>query len=404
MPRSRRALLGGVATATTAAVAGCSFLQRSDQRPVAAPASTSWPTAHGGGARTGRNAVPDVAAEPSRRWPDHVGRDVEDAVFATDGTAFVLHFAGLTAVNPDGSQRWQTDVDYYGPLLLTRDALVVQRRRGGMAGFDRDSGERRWTTAGWDPYALADGRLVTSPESAAVGAVDADGGVEWNRDRPAERFDFQAAVVATDDLVVVPYVNYFRPHPGADYESARSALVAYDAASGGTLWRTDLPGSVDRVAVGDDFVHAGTHVRDGESSTVAALQYALAADSGHVRSRRSLPDPTFDGLVVDADAVYSAAGTTLRAFDPRLGGPRWEASLPTRVTSLAASDSLLYATWSAYEPWSASGELVVAAFETATGDPAWRRTVPTDWGYVAGVTDGRLYVQGAGETGLFALA
>lgn len=402
MPLTRRALLAAAGTAASAALAGCSLLDDGGGRSLEAAADGAWPTRHGNNARTGYNDVAGVTEAPQRQWPDHAPMGVQGAAFAADGSAFVVHHSGVTAFDADGSIRWRPDTEYSGPLLTER-ALAVQSSDGhSMAGISRESGERVWTADGSEPYALSDGRVVTSPESAAVGAIRVGAGKAWGRDAPARQYDFVSVLAATDDLVVVPYVSYYQPYPDAGYEEGRTALVAYDAASGDQRWRTDLQGPVDRVAVRDGLVHVGTHVRNTDSSAVAAFHYALAAQDGYVESRRVFPGATVDGFVVGPERVYVAAGSTLAGFDHHLGGPRWTSTLPSSAKSLAASGSTVYATWVVGER--PDSRTVVAGFDAASGTELWRKSLPTPWGAVAGVTAGRVYIVGDGEVGLFALA
>lgn len=396
MPRSRRALLSGIAATATAAAAGCSLLQHSSGKRVTEPPSAAWPTRYGGSRATAATDVASVDGEPTQQWPDRTLSQYEAGVFTTDGGGFVIDTETLTAVEPDGSVRWRSEAGYYPRVVLAGDVVVAESVEGGLVGLDRSSGERAWSVSGGDPLAVASGRLFARTGPEQVAALAPGGSTAWTASEHASHSPITAA---DDGTIVAAYSRRYRPQPNADNDNAaHSRLVAYDAESGDEQWQFDVSGSVQRLAVRDGLVHVGVAIRRNDRA-FGALQYALSLDDGYTESRRGYPSVWFDGLAIDGDHAFTATGTTVRAFGPRLGAPDWETSLRARATSLAAAASSVYVTWSAGE----DAGTVVAALDTADGGERWRKTLPVGWAEVVGVTAGRVFIRTSETPGLYVL-
>ncbi|CQH51872.1 uncharacterized protein HHUB_1782 [Halobacterium hubeiense] len=390
MPRTRRALLASTAALATGAVAGCSGPLR-ESRPDATGASDAWATRHGGSRRTRASDAAAVTAAPARQWRDTDFPQYEGAVFTADGGAFVVDTHAVVAVAPDGGVRWRDDAGYYGQPLLTRDAVVADSMDGGLVALDRESGERAWTGAKVAPTALAAGRILGDAGSDTIAAARPGGGTAWSRG--AAHADHVPAVACEGDTVVAAYTYRHRPRDDDTTARTRSTVVAYDADSGDVQWQFGVPGTVERLAVRDGWAHVGAGIRG-----LGAVLSAVSLSEGRVAVRHTFPGAWFDGLTVAGDRAVAAAGPRLAGFDEHFDGPVWRESLPARPSSLAAAGSLVYATWGA----SADGT-VVAAYDPADGTQQWRVTLPTDWGYVAGATDGRVFVAANDDSGLYAL-
>ncbi|MCD2202322.1 outer membrane protein assembly factor BamB family protein [Halobacterium sp. KA-6] len=391
MPRSRRALLASTAAVAIGALAGCSRPFRGSRPGVTPTQSDAWATRHGGSSRTRASDAAAVSSDPAHQWRDTDFPQYDGGVFTAAGGGFVVDTHTVTAVAPDGSVRWRDDTGYYGQPLLTRDAVVVAAMDGSLVALDRASGERAWTGAEVSPTALAAGRILGADGSETVAAARPGGGTAWTR-RSAHA-DYVPAVACGEETVLAAFTYRHQPRDDTTAMRNRSTVVAYDAGSGDVQWQFGVPGAVERLAVRNGRVYVGAGIRD-----LGAVLSVLSLSEGRVAVRRTFLGAWLDGLTVTADRAVAAAGTTLVGFDERLDGRVWSESLPARPSSLATAASLVYATWS--EP---TDETVVAAFDAADGEREWQVTLTADWGYVAGVTDGRVFVATNDETGLHVL-
>ncbi|MFB6269663.1 MAG: PQQ-binding-like beta-propeller repeat protein, partial [Halobacterium sp.] len=390
-PRSRRAFLASGVAAAAGAFAGCSLPSRNGRQRVDAPAATAWATRYGGSRQTAASDVAGVTATPSRQWRDLDFPQYEGGVFTPSGGGFVVDTHAVTDVSPDGSERWRDDTGYYGPPLLTDGAVVVNSMREGLVALDRASGERAWTATDAAPLAVAAGRVAGRGGSEGLDAVTPGGSAAWSHQ--VAHTDGATAVAAGDGTVVAAFSDRTLTQEDADHPETHSTVVALDAESGQRQWRFGVAGSVERLAVRNGRTYVATGVRD-----LGALLYAVSLSDGEAVARRSFPRSWPDGLTMAGSRVVVASGTALHGYDPDLTGPDWRTSLPSRADSLAASMSLVYATWSRPDDGT-----VLAAFNAADGTRRWRTTLPPDNGYVAGVTDGRVFVAGNDDTGLYAL-
>ncbi|MUV61518.1 PQQ-binding-like beta-propeller repeat protein [Halobacterium sp. CBA1126] len=393
MVQTRRALLGGLATAAAAGLAGCNALQRGDERRVVEPASGAWATRYGGGRGTAANDVAGVDRDPTRQWRERTFPQYDAGVFTADGGGFVLDTHTLTAVNPDGSVRWRSEAGYYDPVVLADEVVVAESMDGGLDALARSSGDRVWSVSGGEALAVADQRLLARTATETVAAVAPSGDAAWSASEPAS---YSPVTAATQETVVAAFTDRYRAQPDTDGVAERSTLVAYDAATGSEQWRFSVPGNVQRVAVHDDRVHVGTGVRD-VNGAFGAFQHVLSLDDGSQEARRTYTGVWFDGLAVDSEQAFTATGTTVRGLGPQLGGPNWESTLPARTTSLAAAASSVYVTWSPDEG------TVVAALDATSGEEQWRKSLPVGWAEVVGVTDGRVFVETSETPGLYVL-
>lgn len=392
MPRSRRALLGGVAAATTAAVAGCSLLQRAGQT-VTEASSAAWPTRYGGSRSAAANDVAGIDGEPTRKWPERTLPHYDSGVFTADGGGFVIDTHTLTAVNPDGSVRWRSDAGYYGPVLLADEVVVAESMDGGLVALERSSGERAWSVSAGEALAVVAGRLLARTGPETVASLAPGGETTWSG---SEYSSYSPVTAVGDGTVVAVFTERYRAQPDTDEVAERSTVVAYDAEHGGEQWRFHVPGSVLRVAVRDGDVHVGANVRADEGP-LGALQYVLSLSDGRAESRYTYPGVTLDALAVGDERVFVATERTLRAFGSRLGPLEWEQTLSSEVASLSAAASSLYVT----RPAEDGEATVLAALDAASGEELWRKPLPVGWAEVVGVTDGRVFVETGGTPGLY---
>lgn len=393
MVQTRRALLGSLAAAAAAGLAGCNALQREDERRIADPPATAWPTRYGGSSGTAANDVAAVESGATQQWPDRTLPQYDSGVFTADGGGFVLDTHTLTAVNPDGSVRWRSDAGYYGAVVLAGDVVVAESMDGGLVALERSSGERAWSVSAGEALAVVAGRLLARTDPETVASLTPGGETTWSG---SEYSSYSPVTAVGDGTVVAVFTERYQAQPDTDEVAERSTVVAYDAAEGGEQWRFHVPGTVLRVAVRDGAVHVGANVRADEGP-LGALQYVLSLSDGRAESRYTYPGVTLDALAVGDERVFAATERTLRAFGSRLGPPEWEQTLSSEVTSLAAAASSLYVT----RPAEGGEATVVAALDAASGEELWRKPLPVGWAEVVGVTDGRVFVETSGTPGLY---
>lgn len=393
MPRSRRALLGGVAAATTAAVAGCSLLQHAGRQSVTSASAAAWPTRYGGSHSAAANDIAGIDGEPTRQWPDRTFPHYDSGAFTANGGGFVIDTHTLTAVNPNGSVRWRSDAGYYGPVLLADEVVVAESMNGGLVALKRSSGERAWSVSAGEALAVVAGRLLARTGPETVASLTPGGETTWSG---SEYSSYSPVTAVGDGTVVAVFTERYRPQPDTDEVVERSTVVAYDAVEGGEQWRFHVPGTVLRVAVRDGDTHIGANVRADEGP-LGALQYVLSLSDGRAESRYTYPGVTLDALAVGDERVFVATERTLRAFGSRLGPLEWEQTLSSAVASLAAAASSLYVT----RPAEDGEATVLAALDAANGETRWQKTLPVGWAEVVGVTDGRVFVETSGTPGLY---
>ena len=153
-------------------------------------------------------------------------------------------------------------------------------------------------------------------------------------------------------------------------------MIAFDARSGGELWRTQV-GDVGPTSA---LVHAGRVIFGTESCHV----HSLDAETGAIEWERYLGDPITAAPAASGRRVFTAhrdegrEGWALTALELESGDPVWSMPLPANVLDalVLAADSVYLST--------ADGH--VCAFATADGERRWCRSVgavgaPTIYGH-----------------------
>jgi outer membrane protein assembly factor BamB len=392
MPPSRRDVLAGSAVAALGALAGCSYLSNDESRQLQRAAAESWPTEQGGGGATKSNDVAGIEREPAQQWPDRTLPQYHDGVFTADGAGFVLGMQTVTAINADGSVRWRSDARYFGPLLLTNEFVLAQEYEGGLVGLDRTTGERAWGTERVDAQGIAAGDVVGTTSTDSLAALEPGGGEVWSATGDASRAPLTSG---GDGTVVAAFVERYRPQPGTESVAERTTVVAFDADSGDEQWRFTFPGTTIRLAVRDGDVHVVANVR-GETAALGAIQYVLSLADGEIVARYNHAGVTVSDIAIDDEHAFVVTEATLSAFGPQLGPLDWEVSFSTEVSSVAVAASSVYVT----RPTEREKETVLAALDPADGEELWQKMLPVDYAVVAGVTDGRVFVDTTGTFGL----
>ncbi len=149
--------------------------------------------------------------------------------------------------------------------------------------------------------------------------------------------------------------------------TGRSAVYAFELATGSRLWRTDISNSklpatpVDGVALGGSMLVVNR--ADG-------VVLGLGAATGKLQWERQLKKPPRGAPAVVGDAVFVSTGfdgATIHALDLATGESRWSTDEPENpVTGPAVADGMLYVGFT-------SGDLV--AYDASTGDERWRAAV-----------------------------
>jgi outer membrane protein assembly factor BamB/subtilisin family serine protease len=294
-----------------------------------------------------------------------------------------------------------------GPVLFSSpvmagDRAFVNTDNGTLAALDATSGEQLWTFAGSDfmrgAPAVAGGVVYTGGGvDGGIYAVDAaTGALRWHLPTPGRRAIYTAPVVREG---VVYAATGFTP-------DRSDTLYALDAATGAVIWSVDIgPSSFFGPAVADGLVVA----------TSDAGLVALDASTGARRWLLERPDRFIGAPSIDGGTVYvttslpepnPAAPSTrgsLLAVDATSGALRWEAQThgDGQGSSPAVYGDLVIA--------GSHGLGVVAAYDRATGEPAWHyglevtggvssSIMVTGDGYVVGGAqlDRRIFVLDAG--------
>jgi outer membrane protein assembly factor BamB len=272
----------------------------------------------GGGASPPERASGTVSSvRPVWRWtappPSYVGMPAADdrAIAVTYGRAW------LVLLDAGGQPVWTAAHDGVRDVkpLLT-ESLVVAATETGLAGFDRLTGDLRWTAdlgERANTPVLAGGQAVTSTWEGSLAAVGlGHGAVAWRRPLPG------AAIgpPSTDGEVVVTSWE------AEDLSAAGASAV--EAVDGARRWEATLaPGGVSAPAVSGP---AGTAVVVAGDSAA----HGLALDTGTPRWRTELEGAGSPEVLPvafpggDVLVAHRLGGLTL--LEGRSGQEKWRAS------------------------------------------------------------------------------
>ncbi|WP_185020702.1 PQQ-binding-like beta-propeller repeat protein [Histidinibacterium lentulum] len=301
-----------------------------------------------------RGSVSAVSASGQLLWRSELRRDLnrlQDAsggglaygngrLYATTG------FGQLVALDPaTGARLWVQDLDAAGGAAPTvaGDLVYVSSRDSRAWAVDSATGRIAWTRAGVPSPAgsgggagpaVADGLVLFPLSSGEVAAHFAIGGQQrWSAYVVGERTGFAAATIS--DIGGDPVIADGRVYAG----NVSGRLAALDLATGDEIWAV-RDGAVSPVwAAGGSIFYV---------NDVNQLVRRDAASGGLVwrtqlpwrPETRGLFGPTRDrifahyGPVLASGRLYVAGSDgALRAFDPRSGGLIAETALPGGATS-----------------------------------------------------------------------
>lgn len=328
--------------------------------------SGDW-SAHGGNpGHTGATDAGGFDSAPETRWCAGLEGHTR-SLLLLDGT--LVEYERVGGVNDrthhlqahdasDGTRLWRRRLDDE-PIggIAAADGGVYYT----MDGEDADGVFRHVTTDGardWavdlpeptdSPPAVSDGSVYVSDTVGGVHALEAATGDSlWSTDL-ADSFD----PTLSGDLPAVAGGAVF---VGSAIGRGPAAL---DTTDGSVLWQRDLDGFFDPMSDGD-VVLGGT---DGE-------MYAVEASTGETRWRLQKDQLSLEA--VTGDAVYCTRGRDLVAYDVADGSRRWVRAPPAPleevrgVTIAATDDTLLVVD----EAGAVGGEGIVG-LDPASGERTW---------------------------------
>ncbi|SFS12188.1 Outer membrane protein assembly factor BamB, contains PQQ-like beta-propeller repeat [Halomicrobium zhouii] len=363
---------------------------------------------------TGQTYVPDEgtegpggdlfaldAASGAVQWRARSDLPVFDRPLVHDGRVHVVTGGSygetgrshrVTAYDPDGSRRWQTDpVDNFLGFVAGHDGTVFAGTRddnyeaSGETLFALgDDGDVRWEQSTGDsryPGTVVDGRLLHSAAGIELQAFDLETG-ETGWQVEGEPFaDPVTPVAASGELC------FTQPPVNSDEQDA---VVARSTSDGAERWRYAGPSN------GGDSFHPTRVVTSGEGDAPAVVgrEYdgtTFALDSEGNELWTVTTDGDTYGNPVVRDLIYLSDGDgTITALDPADGTRQWQVSFadaagitPTATGLLAHVDD-------------ENGRVVSLG---RNGDERWRYEFSTATRRTAiATTDGRAYVGGADGT------
>ena len=281
------------------------------------------------------------------RWRYKTGARVQGIPVVKDGVVYVgsednkLH--AVDAIT--GQAKWAAlTAGEVGSPGVADGVVVVAGGTKRVYAFDAETGKEKWShpLQIWQaarPAILGNRVYVSSLNPRGVLVFDlATGG---RRGLLATRTRVYTSPLIADGVVYAVTAEI----PGDD---GGSAVYAFDATTGRTLWRTDTQGPnrwEPAIADGQLWVPSEDHTL-----------YALALDTGAVKLTRPLQDQVFGGLTAAGDIVYYADGDNTRAIDARTGKQLWQNNTPGPRTPAVAGDRIV----------NASG-FMLYAFDRATG-------------------------------------
>jgi outer membrane protein assembly factor BamB len=140
-----------------------------------------YPTDRGGARRTGRIGGTAPRTRPTRQWARNLRhRRPRGPTVAADGTLYVGTMGGLTALDPDGSERWSVRLGavHAAPSLAPSDEVVVVTRGGLVAAVTPEGVVSRSVDLGaparGSPLVLDDGSVLVGTIDRRVHRLDAN--------------------------------------------------------------------------------------------------------------------------------------------------------------------------------------------------------------------------------------
>lgn len=324
---SRRRYLAAVASAGTAAIAGCTGDSDYDEAADAAGEATDWPTLAHDAANTGYNpegSGPESGV--SERWSVEVSATAPPVV--ADGRVYVASNDDLRCFDAgDGSEVWT-----YPPRsddLSLWSAPTVRDGRVYVGGghddilrvLDAETGEilREFQTRGEvssAPRFDRDGRWVfVTTRDGWIHRFDLDEGSEGWR---TELFGHVVAPVAVPDHS--PYL-YAATEGGEVY-----ALSQND---GEGAWRQKVPGTIQSAPA---VVHRDIYVVPFGGK----VHKLSAEDAGAIEWSSESRASTDHHLAVADGRVFASGGEGVVAIDTVSGGTDWTVSTPDSVNCAPA--------------------------------------------------------------------
>lgn len=193
----------------------------------AQPAASAWPMFGHDAQHTGRS--PYVAAQtPVVKWQiPLIGSDSCPSV-GPDGTIYVGSDKGVSAINPDGTSKWNFCPGYCwvnSSPAIGADGTVYVGFIGSLICAIQSDGTQKWAfKAGWDyigPITLGkDGTIYAGNRDGYLYAVNPDGTLKWKS--PVGVVEYNGPALSADGNTV--------------YITSRNGINAVDALSGTVNW------------------------------------------------------------------------------------------------------------------------------------------------------------------------
>ncbi|KRG64995.1 hypothetical protein ABB26_05500 [Stenotrophomonas humi] len=295
----------------------------------------------------------DLPTLPGPHWTTRLSGQIFASPVIHDDIVYVGTTGGtFSAVNlADGNLRWSSAIGHpiLGAALVTDEAAFVVSDGGYLHRLERSTGREQWRASIEDSRTS---RELPHPQSSAW---------EWQAPRP----------LLVDGVL---YVG------GSD-----GCVQAFAAATGASIWRTQLPG---RIQHGLSFVDGTLHV-----ATEPGELHALHARSGRKAWTYPLSMRPGSAPVVHNGRVFiNDRSGVLHAVDARSGRALWLTQFWTSwIESEPSFDNeTLYI--------GASDLRKITAIDTATGRVRWRTDVGGwSWGTPLVVNDHLIVGTAAGQ-------
>jgi len=355
---TRRGILAGIGGAPVTS----GILRESSPRVGAAKTGIEWSHYHGDVRRTGRSALGDPSEPTRTRWQleaprDGTGDRTRTAPVVAGRTVFTVNRDGnLLAVDlPSGTVEWSYTVSGAVQVApaVTDDGVFLGTSEGKIVSLDRANGEERWS-------------------------------------------------IGVDTGVSTPAVRDGRVYLGQS-GSETAEVLAFDAVSGDSLWRTTVPktGSVFRpteitlptpAVAGETVV---VNIQNLKGSGTSGL-VALNAEDGTKRWETPLRTVCYPPSVTE-NACYAIAGDVLHRVSLAGGTVRWEKTFePHRpgADTRVVPDVVTSGPGTVYvQVPTGIGRSGFVALDKRTGQERWRYTVGSGSAVGSGIstTESRAY-------------
>lgn len=294
------------------------------------------------------------AGQLTQKWQTMIGQFYASSATQAGGRLFICsNLYGVSAQSPDsGDMLWSQPEagvgDCGNPALAGTAAYLVSSSfntpyRNVLTAVDQASGNVLWSSdlpagsaylnLGFGP-ALHGNRLYVNTGRSAVMAVDtADGHVVWEASTGGD------AVMNND--VAVANGRVFTTTWHSCCENNLRQVFAFDAATGATLWASDVDASNMQYPA----LALGTRVIVGSDSGAV---HAYAAGSGKLLWSQPLTGYVSAPLVGKGKVVYAVSGNRqVQAMDVRTGELLWTRALAGThqvASNMAWANGALYMT------------------------------------------------------------